>query len=88
MQHQISLLDTVRDLARVEGLAVVVALHDLNLVSRYADQVALLVEGRLRALGTVEEVLQPELLGQVYQLPLQLLYTSGSGRPVILPAIL
>jgi iron complex transport system ATP-binding protein len=88
MHHQISLLDKVRDLARSEGLAVVVALHDLNLVSRYADQVALLVEGCLRALGTAEEVLQPELLGQVYHIPLQLLYTSGSGRPVILPAIL
>ncbi len=88
MQHQISLLDTVRDLARVEGLAVVVALHDLNLVSRYSDRVALLVDGQLHALGTVEDVLQPDLLGQVYQLPLQLLHTGGSGRPIILPAIL
>ncbi len=88
MQHQISLLDNVRELARDEKLAVVVALHDLNLVSRYADRVALLVEGNLLALGTVEEVLQPELLGPVYQIPLQLLYTSGSSRPVIFPAIL
>jgi ABC-type cobalamin/Fe3+-siderophores transport system ATPase subunit len=88
LQHQIGLLDKVRELARVEGLAVVVALHDLNLVSRYADQVALLVDGNLRAMGTPEEILQPELLGQVYQLPLQLLHTAATGRPVILPAIL
>ncbi|MBE0696267.1 MAG: ABC transporter ATP-binding protein [Anaerolineaceae bacterium] len=88
LQHQIGLLDKVRELARSEGLAVVVALHDLNLVSRYSDQVALLVEGNLRAVGTPEEILQPELLGQVYQVPLQLLHTAGTGRPVILPAIL
>jgi ABC-type cobalamin/Fe3+-siderophores transport system ATPase subunit len=88
LQHQIGLLDTVRALARSEGLAVVVALHDLNLVSRYADNVALLVDGSLRALGTPDEVLQPDLLGQVYQVPLQLLQTTASGRPVILPAIL
>jgi ABC-type cobalamin/Fe3+-siderophores transport system ATPase subunit len=88
LQHQIGLLDKVRELARSEGLAVVVALHDLNLVSRYTDQVALLVEGRLRAMGTPEEILQPELLSQVYQVPLQLLHTAATGRPVILPAIL
>jgi ABC-type cobalamin/Fe3+-siderophores transport system ATPase subunit len=88
LQHQIGLLDTVRELARNEGLAVVVALHDLNLVSRYSDQVALLVDGSLRAMGTPEEILQPELLGAVYQVPLQLLHTAATGRPVILPAIL
>jgi ABC-type cobalamin/Fe3+-siderophores transport system ATPase subunit len=88
LQHQIGLLDKVSELARSEGLAVVVALHDLNLVSRYADQVALLVEGSLRAMGTPEEILQPDLLGQVYHVPLQLLHTGVSGRPVILPAIL
>jgi iron complex transport system ATP-binding protein len=86
IHHQIGLLDRVRELARSEKLAVVVALHDLNLVSRYADQVALLVEGNLRALGTAEEILRPELLEQVYQIPLQLLHIGDSGRPVIFPA--
>mgnify|MGYP001140081862 CR=1 FL=1 len=71
-----------------QGLTVVVALHDLNLVSRYADQVALLVEGHLRAYGTPADVLNPDLLCQVYRLPLQVLQGSTSGRPVILPAVL
>jgi iron complex transport system ATP-binding protein len=88
LQHQISLLDQVADLAKRENLAVVAALHDLNLVSRYANRVALLVEGELRALGEPGEVLQPALLEQVYQLPLQVLYSPVTGRPVILPAIL
>jgi iron complex transport system ATP-binding protein len=69
-------------------MAVVVALHDLNLVARYADRVALLVDGALRATGTPAEVLQPDLLGQVYHLPLQVLQNTASGRPVILPQIL
>jgi ABC-type cobalamin/Fe3+-siderophores transport system ATPase subunit len=88
LQFQIGLLDQIRDLADREGIAVVVALHDLNLVSRYADKVALLVEGEMRAFGPPAEVLQPELLGQVYQIPLQILHNPSSGRPVILPAIL
>jgi ABC-type cobalamin/Fe3+-siderophores transport system ATPase subunit len=88
LQYQIGLMDEVQNLVQKDGLTVVVALHDLNLVSRYADQVALLVDGRLAALGTPNEVLEPELLGRVYHLPLQVLRNTASGRPVILPAVL
>lgn len=88
LQHQVSLLEQVADLARHENLAVVAALHDLNLVSRYANRVALLVAGELRAIGEPGEVLRPDLLEQVYQLPLQMLHSPASGRPLILPAIL
>lgn len=88
LQHQIGMLDQVRGLARRENLAVVVALHDLNLVAHYADQVALLVDGRLQALGAPEAVLKPEVLAPVYRLPLQLIHNTASGHPVILPAIL
>jgi len=88
LQYQIGLLDQVRSLALTDRMAVVVALHDLNLVACYADRVALLVDGRLRAFGLPPEVLQPELLGQVYNLPLQVLHNTASGRPVILPKFL
>lgn len=88
LQYQVSLLDQVRSLALTERLAVVIALHDLNLVSRYADRVALLVDGRLHALGQPADVLQAELLGQVYNLPLQVLHNTASGHPVILPRFL
>ncbi len=87
LQYQIGLLDQVAGLARRDGLTVVVALHDLNLVSRYADQVALLADGELRALGDPETVLQPDLLTQVYQIPLQVLNNTSTGHPVILPAL-
>jgi ABC-type cobalamin/Fe3+-siderophores transport system ATPase subunit len=88
LQYQIGILEQVRSLVRQEGLTVVVALHDLNLVSRYADQVGLLVGGELCAIGEPAAVLQPELLGHAYRLPLQVIHTAAGGHPVILPAIL
>ena len=88
LQHQVSLLDQMRTLSHQDGLTVVVALHDLNLVARYTDQVALLVDGELRALGKPQEVLQPDLLSQVYHLPLQVIHNTASGRPIIFPAVL
>ena len=85
LQHQVTMLEEVRRLAHEEGLTVLAVLHDLNLVSRYADRVALMVEGRVRAAGSAEEVLNPSLLEEVYHLPLQVITNTPSGKPVILP---
>lgn len=46
----------------------VVVLHDLNLAARYCDDVVLLSEGRIAGAGTVEEVLDPDLLTRVYEI--------------------
>ena len=41
-------------------------LHDLNLTAHYADEVALLAAGRLRACGSAAEIMQPEMLSEIY----------------------
>ena len=88
LQYQISLLDQVQSLARREHLAVLIALHDLNLVSRYTDRVILLIEGQIEASGTPTEVLTPNLLSRAYHVPLQVLNLGKNGATVITPAIL
>ena len=87
LQYQFSLLDQVRDLATRGKLAVLIVLHDLNLVARYADQVALLVKGELRALGTPRQVLTPDLLSQAYHTPLEVLTLGNSGQPFVMPPV-
>lgn len=88
LQYQISLLDAVRALVDQDGLTVVMTLHDLNLISRYADTLCLLVEGQVVAAGTPEEVLDPVLLSRVYHVPLQRMQGAPGGRPIILPTVL
>jgi ABC-type hemin transport system ATPase subunit len=65
---------------------VLVALHDLNLVARIADQVVLLVNGKLKAAGSVGTVLQPELLSEAYGIPLTRLKPGRSKQAFILPS--
>ncbi len=66
--HQHSLLAEARRLAR-EGHAVLAVLHDLNLTAQYADEVALMREGRLRACGPSAELMQPQILSEIYGCP-------------------
>jgi len=85
LQHQSSLLNLVRQLADDKKLAVLMVLHDLNLASLYADRVALLVAGRLRATGTPQEVLTEQNLSSVYNLPVHVVPHPDYGSPLVLP---
>jgi iron complex transport system ATP-binding protein len=85
IQHKISLLSLVGRLAHQNGLTVLVALHDLNQVSLYADRVALLVEGRLQTVGKPEEVLTAERLSDAYQTSVQVISPPEHDVLIVLP---
>ena len=85
LRHQTGFLSLVRKLAVEKGLAVLVALHDLNLAALFADRVALLSRGRLEALGTPEQVFSPEILTPVYGVGLRVMAHPEYGTPLVLP---
>ncbi|HNN14194.1 MAG TPA: hypothetical protein PKL78_11590, partial [Anaerolineales bacterium] len=75
----------IRELAHKEDLAVLIALHDLNLAARYADRVALLVGGKINAIGTPREVLTPEKISNAYCLPVHVVEHPYMDAPLVLP---
>jgi iron complex transport system ATP-binding protein len=85
LKHQVTTLDLVRSLARENGLAVLATLHDLNQAALYADRIALLAEGELRAVGTPTEVLTPAHLSAAYGLPISVIAHPTHGQPLVLP---
>jgi iron complex transport system ATP-binding protein len=88
LHHQLSLLDLVLRLAHEDGLAVLLALHDLNLVARFADQVILLVNGRIQTAGLPDEVLTADHLSQAFKVSIQIFPVSPGLPPVIVPGLL
>jgi iron complex transport system ATP-binding protein len=85
LHYQVSFMETVSTLAHQDHLAVLVALHDLNLAARYADRVALLVDGKIKATGTPRQVLTPELISMAYHLPVQVIPHPFADAPLVLP---
>ncbi|WP_229797083.1 ABC transporter ATP-binding protein [Alishewanella tabrizica] len=65
VQYQHQVLQLLQQL----GKTVICSMHDLNLAARYCNKLLLLHEGRVQAFGTPEQVLQPDLLQQVFALP-------------------
>ncbi len=63
------------------GLAVLTAMHDLNLAAQCADVMVLMCCGRVTAVGTPEEVLQTDILREVFQVEFHRITHPQSGRP-------
>ena len=84
LRHQERLLKLIRTLCQEQALAVMIALHDLNLVSRFADRVALLSNGVVHKLGTPERVLTPDELAHVYGIKIHVMSHPLNGKPLIL----
>jgi iron complex transport system ATP-binding protein len=85
LQYQVGLLELVSELAHHDKLAVLVALHDLNLAAHYADRIALMVAGKIKAIGSAKEVLQPELIQEAYCLTVQVVKHPFLDIPLVLP---
>jgi iron complex transport system ATP-binding protein len=84
LRHQERLLKLIRSLCYEEQLTVMVTLHDLNLVARLADRVALLSDGGIHSQGESKEILQPDVLAEVYGIQIHVMTHPLNGNPLIL----
>jgi iron complex transport system ATP-binding protein len=84
LRHQERVLDLVRSLARENELTDLISLHDLNLVGRFSDRVALLSNGRIRREGMPGEVLTPHELREVYGIEIHVTSHPIHGTPLVL----
>ena len=87
LHHQLKFMEIVRTLARNDHLAVLVALHDLNLAAQYADRIVLLVSGEIKAAGSPWHVLTPEIISTAYQVSVQVIPHPLADIPLVLPEI-
>lgn len=67
ISHQVAVLDLVRQLNCELGLTVLMIIHDLNLASTYCNRLVLLSQGRLHVQGTPGEVLNYQIIEEVYR---------------------
>ena len=83
LPHQHTTLAMARRAAE-RGIGVMAILHDLNLAAMYADQVAVLADGRLKARGTPEEVLTADTVEDVFHLPVTISQHPTRGCPHVI----
>ena len=80
LSHQLIFFEVVQMLASMET-SVILVLHYINLASRFADNVTLLINGHILATGSPGEVLTKENIRQKFSVDVDI-FESGA-RPLI-----
>lgn len=86
LKHQIDLARLLCDLAVHQRIAVLMASHDVNLAAAMSDRLVLLHGGAVAAQGPPREVLKPQLLEQVYGVPMRRIESPGDV-PLLYPNV-
>ena len=83
IRHQLEVMDIMQGIVRNNGISAIVAIHDLNLASRYTDRLLMMNGGRIFAAGSPESVLTVENIRRAYGV--EALVKSDGERPYIIP---
>lgn len=84
IKHQLEVMRTVRLLVEKGRISAIMAMHDLNLASRFSDKIVMLKDGRVFEMGRPESVLIPENIEKVYGVRAEVIKDS-TGRPYVMP---
>ncbi len=82
--RQVEILNLIKNLCRENNLAVLAALHDLNLASQYCDRLVLINNGRVHAVGTPGEVITSQNISEVYGTEGCVYTHPANGLPAVL----
>lgn len=75
--HRTVVLELLEELRHTERLTIVSAMHDLTVAAYFVDRLALIHHGRILAYGAPEEVIDAQLLSEVYETPLTVRYIEN-----------
>ncbi|WP_049168280.1 ABC transporter ATP-binding protein [Corynebacterium propinquum] len=82
--HQYELLELLRDFHE-QGKTIVAVLHDLNQAARYADHLIVVKDGAVVTTGAPHDVVNSELIEEVFGLAAQVVPDPVTGTPMVCP---
>ena len=88
LRHQVELARLLKNLSLQQGIAVLMASHDLNLAAALADRLVILNEGTVAADGSPIQVLQTSILSSVYGTSVGRFDPPGGRAPIVYPEIM
>ncbi|SMP39044.1 ABC transporter ATP-binding protein [Anoxynatronum buryatiense] len=88
IHHQIEILELLKKLNQEKGISVIAVIHDLNLAARYSQEVLLLHQGKVLALGATEKVMTAANLEQAYHMEMIIDRNAYTGSLQVCPVSL
>ncbi|MBR2254422.1 MAG: ABC transporter ATP-binding protein [Candidatus Methanomethylophilaceae archaeon] len=76
IKYKVQVMEILRDLTR-KGLTVLIASHDINLLTRFCDRIMLLSKGKILAYGKPNDVVTAESIREVFDIEVELVESNG-----------
>lgn len=77
MKHSVQIMKILRKLVEDRGKTVIIVIHDINFVSCYADDILALKGGKLIKAGEAKQVINPQVLYDIYGMPISINQIDG-----------
>lgn len=84
MNHQLEVLELLQELNQRAGKTIVMVLHDLNLSARFSDRLVAMKDGRILYQGSVQEMMTPDILREIFKIEAHLTEDPITHRPILL----
>ncbi|MCB5951693.1 ABC transporter ATP-binding protein [Enterococcus sp. BWT-B8] len=82
--HQLEILNVLKMINQEQKKTIIMTIHDINLASRFSDQVIAMREGQIFKKGTPVEVITEETLRQVFSIDAEIVCHGKTKRPLVL----
>lgn len=82
IRYQVEVFQLIRRLVDERGLGVVIIVHDLNLAAQFCDELIALKQAKICHQGSVEYIMQVDILKEIFGIELNLIAHPISGQKV------
>ncbi|MCK1976138.1 ATP-binding cassette domain-containing protein [Jeotgalicoccus huakuii] len=69
--RSVQMMDHLRQAANEFGRTIVTVMHDINFAAKYSDRICAMKDGKIAAYGTVDEIMDPEILTDIFETEIQ-----------------
>lgn len=77
MKHSVQIMQILRRLVRERGKTIIIVIHDINFASCYSDDIVALKNGKVAISGPKHEVIQKEILQEIYEMDMNIEVING-----------
>lgn len=63
----VQMMEHLRIAANELGRTIVMVVHDINFAAKYSDRIIAMKNGQIKAYGTVEDIMKPDLLTDIFE---------------------
>ena len=78
--RSVQMMEHLRHAANEFGRTILTVLHDINFAAKYSDRICAMKDGRVAAFGTVQEIMKPELLTEIFKTKIEII--DGPHGPI------